>query len=253
MAKVEVITTCNAEQWENHGRACVKSFVRNWPANIRMVFYREDMADHDIPIGCLSRPFPEWFTRWKSKYSHVKDANGRDWKRNRPNKRDYDFKRDCIRFSHKVAAITDAAEKTDADFLIWMDADIVTDYPVSESWLLDLFPQPAFIAWLDRSRNYPECGFFMLNMKHLGARQFISRLRDIYESGTVFDLPQTHDSFVIEFIAARMVKAFTIESPVSLSGDARSSSDPFSFSPLAEKMQHLKGRKKFEKRKYPNG
>jgi hypothetical protein len=248
LAKIEVVTTCNKAQYETHGRACVKSFIRHWPAAVRLRFYNEDMEIDDLPIGCLSRPLPEWFTTWKSKYRGMKDANGRDANKNRPNKRDYDFKRDCIRFGHKIGAFVDAAEKTEADILIWMDADIVTDRPVDYVWLASLFPQPAFIAWLDRVKTYPECGFFMVNMRHLSAKMFIGKLRDMYESGAVFDLPQTHDSFVIEFIIARMMKAFAIEAPVSLSGSARASSDPFSFCRLSERMQHLKGKKKFEKR-----
>lgn len=248
VAKIEVVTTCNKAQFETHGRACVKSFIRHWPVDIRLRFYNEDMGKDELPIGCLSRPFPEWFLKFKAKYSGIMDANGRDPKRNRPNKPDYDFKRDCIRFAHKVGAFVDAAEQCEAETLIWMDADIITDRPVDHVWLNSLFPQPAFIAWLDRVKTYPECGFFMVNMDHGSTSSFIRGLREIYESGNVFALPQTHDSFVIEFIIARMMKAHLIEAPVSLSRSARSSSDPFSFCPLAERMQHLKGKKKHEKR-----
>lgn len=241
----EVVTTCNYEQWKSHGKNCVKSFIRNWPPTIRMIFYNEDMDEDGFPIGTLVRDLPEWFIEFKAKFSGMKDAHGKDKTKNRATKAAYDFKRDCIRFSHKIAAIVDAAERSRADVLIWMDADIITDYPVSSAWLDCLFPQPAFIAWLDRIKTYPECGFFMLNLRHERTAMFIEYLKHVYVSGDVFELPQTHDSWVIEWL----IKRINVEPPVSLSGEVgRKSSDPFSHSPLATKMQHLKGKKKHEKR-----
>lgn len=245
--RIDVVTTCNAQMWEDFGARATKSFVKCWPSGVRLKFYNEDLPEDKFPIGCLVSPFPKWFLDWKAKYKNVPDANGRDRSKNRTNRQDYDFKRDCVRFAHKIGALVDVMESTPADLVIWMDADIVTRYEVTEEWLLSLFPDRSYIAWLDRAKTYPECGFFMLRTGHQAHSQFTHYLRYIYEHGDVFKLPQTHDSFVIEYLIRNGIRDGWIEPPVSLSGPVGyKSSDPFSYSALAAKMTHLKGKKKYE-------
>ena len=70
---------------------------------------------------------PELVT-FKNKWANEPKANGdvtSDPVRSKRKDVGKGFKWDAIRFSHKVYAIFAAAKRTDADVLIWMDADTV--------------------------------------------------------------------------------------------------------------------------------
>lgn len=105
------------------------------------------------------------------------------------------------------------------------------------------------MAWLDRARTYPECGFMVFDARHPNHMAVMFELRRIYESGDVFELEQTHDSFVIENVIHRMVATDHISDPHNLSGKVgHHTGDPFAMSALSRHMVHLKGRKKYEAR-----
>ena len=130
----------------------------------------------------------------------------------------YRYRFDAVRFAHKVAALGAAAEEGEAGILIWLDADTVTHAPVTREWLDSLLPDDADLGWLDRERTYPECGFMLFRLPE--ARQVIADVVATYRSGSVFDMAQWHDSYVIETVAkaAEALGQITI---VSLSGEGR--------------------------------
>lgn len=242
---ISVVTTCSARGWTEYGERMVVSFREHWPDSVRLLVYTEgfDMPDE----GNVSRmDLPEWFEAWKRKHSNNPDAHGRDQARNRPRKPHYDFRRDCVKFAHKIAALTDAALRETVDRLVWMDADTITHAPVDQRWIGDLarFRSDQYLAWLDRARTYPECGFLIFNGSHSYHDQFMRRLRYVYEADHVFKLGETHDSFVIQKLVDCCVEEGQFPKPLSLSGSARVSHHPFVLSPLGERLDHLKGPRK---------
>lgn len=238
----------------------METFRSHWTSDIRLVLYDEGFqapACEQIRRAM----FPRWFLDWKERYAKSKDAHGKDVTRNRPRKRDYDFKRDCVKFSHKVAALTDWAlsenvwaqdeehEHRISDLIVWMDADTVTHAKVTADWIEGLiFGGPCaeypYMAWLDRQRLYPECGFLIFNARHARHVDFMRRLRHIYESGAVFDLSETHDSFVIQQLVLKCVAEGWFDMPRSLSGEARVSHHPFPLCELGSRLDHAKGGRK---------
>lgn len=237
MTSLLAVTTCNAEQWRQYGRAMVNTFVRWWPTTVDLWLYTEGFA----PTAPLEKPRPPivvcdleanapWLRKFKATYNDPRYTGGSDRK---------DYRRDAIRFSHKVAALGSAAEEANCDVLLWVDADIVTHAPVTTDWLNSLFPPPATIAWLDRIGSYPECGFLMFRMPE--ALGVIRKLVDMYKSGSVFHLAETHDSFVLQHIVNSLVANGKLKVH-SLSGQGRvHTGHPFANSPLAVCMDHLKG------------
>jgi len=105
-------------------------------------------------------------------------------------------------------------------------------------WLDELFPPTANIAWLDRERKYPECGFLMFRLP--SARRLIQTLKNVYKTGEVFRYAETHDSYVIQQVVNAAVATGEI-TVASLSGEARSWHHPFCAGPLGAVMDHLKG------------
>lgn len=237
MTRYLVVTTCNAEQWEKYGRAMATTFRRYWPQDVPFLFYTEGFdPGGDVAIERamdLEKASP-WLAAFKQLYAAPRfsgKANGT-----------YDYRRDAVRFSHKVAAIGAAAEDADCDVLIWMDADTVTHAPVTRDWLKELCPPPASVAWLDRAGTYPECGFLMFRMPD--AQPVIRKLCETYSVGAVFDMRETHDSYVIQQVVEAAVRRGEIE-VASLSGRGRTcTGHPWVNSPLAACMDHLKGARK---------
>lgn len=235
----QAITTCTADQWARYGAPMAITFERFWPFEASLTVYAEGFSGDDtdrVRFLDLDQAAP-WLAPWKSRRSQAEHGLGG---------RLYDYRLDAVRFSHKVAAIGAAAETSQADVLLWLDADTITHAPVTPAWLERLFPQPADVAWLDRVYKYPECGVMMFRLP--SARRLIRRIVTDYQSGAIFRLPQTHDSYVISQVVNRAVARGKIR-VASLSGDARSARHPCVAGPLGECLDHLKGTSRKERGK----
>ena len=182
------------------------------------------------------RELPAWMGEFKDRHRGNLRRNGHTGTR-------YDFRYDAVKFAHKVAALTDAGLRLNKGVLIWLDADTFTHAEVTTRWLETLFPEPSYVAWLDRENCYPECGFIMLRCGHRSHLSAMEKYRDLYLSDNVFGLRETHDSFVFQQLIESMVRRGEIEAPVSLSGDRRWS-HPFVNGPLGACMDHMKGDRK---------
>ena len=152
----------------------------------------------------------------------------------------YDFRFNCVRFAHKVAAVTDAASRLDADILIVADADIVTHAPVDTNWLRSLFPPGPYIAWLDRDHQYFEGGFYMLRCNHPAHRRIMTRWQGLYETDAVLGLTQTHDAQSLQQVIFEAEREGLLTTH-SLSGEARGHRHPLINGPLGKCLDHLKG------------
>lgn len=237
MISYAVVTTCNARLWEQYGRRMVDTFCEFWPGDVPLHLYAEDFPVH-VNRQVIQRRLPDWLSEFKGRHEHNRAAQGR------PNG-GYEFRQDCVRFSHKVAALTDAAASVDVDVLIWMDADTVTHQFVTKQWLASLFdPAVAYIAWLNRNACYPEAGFFMLNARHPEHHVLMQEYRRLYESDDVLHLAETHDAYVLQQLMEGAAGADRIRIH-SLSGrKGRKCSHPLPNSRLAECLDHLKGQRK---------
>lgn len=233
---IKVVTTMSAAGWNQHGGRMVESFRKHWPTNVELIVYAEGFH---VPgyMGATTRKLPSWQEEFKIRHRWNRVANGQTPSR-------YDYRFDAVKFSHKVGAVVDAGLSQTDGIMIWLDADTFTHAPVTHEWLEDLFPEPSYIAWLDRLNHYPECGFVMFRCSHRSHRIAMEGFRGFYTSDGVLSLPQTHDSYVLQVLIERMFKAGDIEKPVSLSGDGRKASHVLANSPLSDRIDHLKGDRK---------
>lgn len=235
--RIVVVTTCSAEGWAVYGRKMLDSFKAFWDKSIELVIYTDGFEiEHDVNI--TARKFPPWFDAWKFSLFDNADAHGMANDK-------YNFRRDCVRFSHKVVALTDyALSFRGEDLLIWMDSDITTHDNVTPEWIATLTNKKSYMSWLNRDKLYPECGFLIFNSKHPRHDDYMMTLRDLYLFKDIFVLNQTHDSYVFEYLANKFVEQGYIRQPFSLSGHGSRHHDVFSHSLLANYMVHAKGRRK---------
>jgi hypothetical protein len=224
-------STCNKQQWQQYGRAMVKTFDRFWPKEILLDFYAEGFEpDIEGSWRDLDEAAP-WLKDFKKRYGGNPRNTGGAGRR--------DYRRDAIRFCHKIGALGAAAEGADCDVLLWLDADIVTFAPVTRAWLDSLFPPAAHLGWLDRSGVYPECSFVLMRLPQ--SQELIERMVAMYKTGNVFHLSETHDSYVLQHVATAMQNEGKLKIH-SLSGAGRvHTGHPFVNSPLAACLDHLKG------------
>jgi hypothetical protein len=203
--KIHLVTTMNLKGWNETGKRMAESVVQNWPAEaLPLIIYAEGFQPDPMP-GIEVRAMPTWLDAFK-------EQHGRDRKRCGWNGTRYDYRFDAVKFSHKVAALTDCGQDLQDGILIWIDADTFTHSPVTLEWLLGLFPLPAYIAWLDRQNAHPECGLVMFRCADPYHRNFMEAFRNLYTTGNLFRLRETHDSFVLQ----HLVHAKVVNRPACL-------------------------------------
>lgn len=234
--KFHVVTTMNAQGWEETGRRMAQSFMERWPDEAKpLTIYAEgfdvDMLDMEV------RRLPAWMAEFKSLHDRNPVAKGI---RNGA----YDYRFDAVKFAHKVAAVTDFGLSLTDGVMIWLDADTYTHADVTADWLEGLFPEPAYIAWLDRARAHPEAGFVMYRASHPYHRNFMESYRNLYTTGELFRLPETNDCTALQHVVTAKVMNRKIPPPLSLSGEARNTGHVLANSQLSSRIDHLKGPRK---------
>lgn len=211
--KYAVVTTFNDHGLRSYGQRMIDSFCANWPSEVTLHLYPEDtnpsVPDHSrITLTDMRTGVPDLMA-FKNKWKDVPHANGdvsnfpRLAARKDSNK---PFKWDAIRFAHKVYAIFHCAATTDADILIWMDADTVCHSPISIETIRRLIPADKDLCYLGRQGKYSECGLYSLNLRSDMVKTFLKEFQRMYdraESG-IFSLDEWHDSFVFDAVRTRM-------------------------------------------------
>jgi hypothetical protein len=233
--KFRVVTTMNAAGWLGLGAKMAQSVIRNWPSEcLPLVIYAEDF-DPPPTEGIEIRRLPAWLDEFKARWGKAPAYNGH-------RAGGYDYRFDAIKFAHKVAALTGfGQEMTADDILIWLDADTFTHSTVTTEWLEALIPERAYIAWLDRMRSHPECGFVMFRCSHPFHANFMEAFRNLYTTGDLFKLRETHDSFALQHLVTLKAATGKIPQPASLSGQGFRTSHPFANGPIGACLDHCKG------------
>jgi hypothetical protein len=145
---------------------------------------------------------------FKEKWKNVPKANGdvtNDPVRSKRKDAGKGFKWHAVRFAHKVYAITDCARNTDADILIWMDADTICHSPITLERLKQLIPADKDLCFLGRKGKYTECGLYSMNLRNPMIHSFLNEFQRMYDDAEngIFRLAEWHDSFVFDAVRAK--------------------------------------------------
>lgn len=246
-----IITSCSEAGFQQYGLKFLTSFDQFWPQDVKLNVVSEDRLA--LPDSILrKRPLIKFWDlneskaacAFRDKHKDNPVANGfragHVIERWRSKKTGYDYRKDAYRFSKKVFAINQVLHYvTDNDQMVWLDADTVSLKPIPESLFADLPPSGAAIAYIDRHPYHSECGFMAYNMRHALTRPFLREFSKLYESGSVFELPEWHDSYVFDWLRKRQgIPSFKIPY------NNRHITHPFVHTKFGEYMDHLKGMRK---------
>lgn len=189
MKNISVITSFSKEYYEKIGKYSVATFIKFWPANIKLYCYVENLEL--IPTSNIVQiPFSELPQEY---YDFQKS----------------DYKSRIKTFSKKAYSVIHAMENIDCDILIWMDADVITKEIVDYNFLTSLCDDTKLITfmgvWHHKEKNNPssqlmfscESSFFLLNKTHLNFKKFSKRYRQYYDERLTTNLRRFYDGEVL--------------------------------------------------------
>lgn len=246
--KYAVVTTFNDKGRAAYGQRMINTFCENWPEEVTLHIYPElcnpAISNHNHVTLKRLEEIPELIA-FKEKWKNVPKANGdvsNDPIRSRRKDSGKGFKWDAIRFAHKVYAIFHCARNTDADILIWMDADTVCHSPITMETIQQLIPADKDLCFLGRKGKFSECGLYSMNLRSPAIKTFLEKFQWMYDCAElgIFTLEEWHDSFVFD-VVRRNVKLNELDwSSHIITGEGH----PLINSEWGAYLDHLKGGRK---------
>ena len=248
MTKIAVVTTFHPNGLKQYGQRMINTFCDTWPKEVSLHLYPEEcnpqVPDHSrITLQRLEEVSE--LAAFKEKWKNVPKANGdvsTDPIRSKRKDAGKGFKWDAVRFAHKVYAIFDCARNTDADILLWMDADTVCHSPIELETILRLCPTDKDICFLGRKGKYTECGLYAMNLRSPRVQLFLQRFQQFYDDAEngIFTLEEWHDSFVFDAVRKTMQLVELDWSSHLVTGEGH----PLINSEWGAYLDHLKGDRK---------
>lgn len=224
--------------------AMLKSFDDHWPKEVDLYIDLDPMSEADI-----AKAAEEFGQFLPNRNVFVNAAWSEDKKAfyGKFNDEGDNYRFHVCRFGHKVFALQNVSRQTDYDYLIWLDADVITKKPIPLDALNEWLPDSEQAAsYLGRKHApHSECGFVAYNTK----LPLIQAMYDCYMSEAVFMLPGWTDCDVFDYEIKKFCGKNLAESVVI---DREKGSDGWHvwpFTPLGEYMEHHKGQRKFGKKK----
>ncbi len=246
--KIAVVTTFSPSGLKKYGQRMIDTFCKNWPEEVTLHIYPElcNPAINNHAHVTLKRleEVQELIT-FKEKWKDVPKANGdvsTDPIRSKRKDAGKGFKWDAVRFAHKVYAIFHCAKETDADVLLWMDADTICHSPITKADLERLIPADKDLCFLGRKGKYTECGLYAMNLRSPATRAFLERFQQYYDDAEkgIFTLEEWHDSFVFDAVRKTLALNELDWSGHLISGEGH----PLINSEWGAWLDHLKGDRK---------
>jgi len=251
MRKFAVVTTYNQQGLDRYAQRFINTFDKNMPREVDLLLYSErarpalPKTKRHIKDYDAEKEMRNTLVEFKKKYKYDLRANGKgpDGRRLDANKA---FKWDAIRFSHKVYAIFDAVKKTDADVLIWMDADSVVHTPMPMEFLQEFIPDDKFLCYAGRKNKYTECGWYSMNLRHPHADKFFEEFQRMYDDAEngIFTLKEWHDSYVFDVVREWHTQEWGAVNKDFSNGLIEKEGHPIINSDLGKYIDHLKGDRK---------
>lgn len=246
--KIAVVTTFHEKGLKEYGQRMIDTFCKNWPEEILLHIYPENcnpiIRDHNHVTLKRLEEIQELII-FKNKWKDVPKATGwcKDSTQKHPDKtQKIGFKWDAVRFSHKVYAIFHCAKETNADILIWMDADTICHSPITIENLKNLIPYEKDLCYLGREGKYSECGLYSMNLRSQTVQNFLREFQRMYDDADngIFTLTEWHDSFVFDAVR----KKFPLNELNWSAGIVNGEGHPLINSDWGAYLDHLKGDRK---------
>lgn len=234
-----VITSFTKEGYELYGMEFIRTFLKFWPENVRLVVYYEGDDEFRRMNGWEDywgvTHMREFFDMLKFDVQHGRFPDGR-----------YDINYDAG-MARKVLMQAHAVAQYGGK-VFWIDADSITHAHVPRRFLDEVLPDDKFCCYLGRHTAegeawfYTESGFLGFNAAHPLAHKFFAAYKAFYLFGLFMLHPRWHDceGFDQMRIASKQQDEF-----VNLSADLPyGTMHPFVNSVVGKYMDHRKGPRK---------
>jgi len=225
----------------------LSTFDANWPKDVDLFIALDKVSPEQFAliqeeIAKLLVSGREFF--FSNEWSPEKEAF---FKRNQDSP-DVSYRFHVCKFSHKVFALKATADhcKADYDYLIWLDADVITHKPITYEILeRELLPNTIGdklggvidkVSYLGRTEApHSECSFMAFDLKNGGA-ELITKMHDYYVTDKVLELAGWTDCDVFDHAREGLGR--------NLSNGLKGW-HVFPASPCGKYMEHRKGKLKF--------
>ena len=185
---IQVITSFNQKYYDLIGKDSTESFLKYWPEHLKLTCYVEEfcLPEHErIEQIDFSKLDPDY-----EKFQLEPDLNQSQKK-----------------FAKKAYSFMHALKHSTADWIFWMDADVVTQAPVPVSVLEDILDPKCLSMYMgvtytsDKSGNpgnwlVPETGIFAVNTRHRKFKKFRKEYCRRYHERDYADLRRFYDNDV---------------------------------------------------------
>ena len=248
--KIAVVTTFNEAGLKKYAQRMIDTFCTNWPQEVILHIYPEGgnsaIKSHNHVTLKRLEEVTELMT-FKNRWRDVPKANGDvsyDPVRRKRKDAGKGFKWDAVRFAHKVYAIFDCVKNTDADILIWMDADTICHSPIIIDQLKKFCPKNIDLGYLGREGKYTECGLYSMNLRSTAVQNFLREFQRMYDDADngIFTLAEWHDSFVFDAVRAKFKNQ--LQEYNWSAGIVKGEGHPLINSAWGAYLDHLKGDRK---------
>jgi len=231
-----VVTTCSQQGYLEYGKKFLELF-HLFNETIPLIFVQDQQIAEVQSIKNLTviqNHFRSEIEFFQKKFFHLCSES--------------DFKFSPNRFIYKPTAIVSANKflaGTNYKYLVWIDADTIFKKPGLLESFKRIAPHDGQIASVFErfhSLNYLEAGLMIFNRDHKNFNEFIGNCCNTFISGKIFDFMEWHDAF----IWSQLMNAYPPDSFRLLCKEFQIlGSHPIAtFSILADKMDHLKGKNK---------
>lgn len=231
---------------ESHFSVCAAemlySFCKHWPDDVKIYIQLDEMPESNfsdlnnkiIDITGEERAFIS------GRFDDEQKAFIDRWSEWKPQS----YLDDIVKFSHKVFALEKCADaiKDEVDYLIWLDADVITKHQITYEWLKEVLPaDDEVVSCLDRKGLHSECGFVAYNMK-AGGHDLLLQMRNEYVLGDFSDYKKgATDCHVLD----KCLEGKKYKSLCDWYVYGKDDINVWPNTKLAEKMAHRKGNRKF--------
>ena len=184
--KIDIVSSFSPAYYDRVAKFFVKSCIEHLSHSIKLKLYVDDFnfpKSENFEIFDLEKTVPA-LTEFKKRN---KDRPQNKWKYS------------AIVFSHKVYATCHAAKNTDADLLIWLDADAEFINYVDERYLSKFLKSTMDIGYLGR-KGATETGFVVFDLKSSNTYNFFNEYQKIYDTDKIFEHKEWHDGYIFDRI-----------------------------------------------------
>jgi len=246
--KIAVVTTFHEAGLKSYAQNMIDSFCKNWPEEITLHIYPEKcnpkISNH-AHVTLTDLDSVAELTAFKERWRGVPKATGdvsQDPVRSKRKDAGKGFKWDAVRFAHKVYAIFHCAKETDADILLWMDADTICHSPITMETIQRLCPVEKDLCFLGRKGKFSECGLYSMNLRSASVQSFLAQFQQMYDDAEngIFKQAEWHDSFIFDVVRTNTVLNELDWSSHLITGEGH----PLINSEWGAYLDHLKGDRK---------